>query len=106
MRWCTTAPKPRHATCWRRSRKGVHGHLEQLLNMPRPGRTPGLRPPVHSTDPAVPNPVCYLTATRSTGRMLGSLASSSADTLANAAGISPLMCATRASSVAKVSKMP
>jgi len=34
--------------------------------------------------------------------MLGSLASRSADTLASAAGIGPLMCAMRASSAAKL----
>jgi len=50
--------------------------------------------------------VCYLTARTSMSRMSGALASRSADTLASAAGIWPLMCAVRASSVAKVSKMP
>jgi hypothetical protein len=38
--------------------------------------------------------------------MSGSLASRSADTVASAAGVRPLICAVRASSVAKVSKMP
>jgi hypothetical protein len=38
--------------------------------------------------------------------MSGSLASRSADTALSAAGIWPLMCAVRAASVAKVSKMP
>jgi hypothetical protein len=50
--------------------------------------------------------VCYLTAKTSTSWMSGALASRSADTLASAAGIWPLMCAVRASSVTKVSKMP
>jgi len=50
--------------------------------------------------------VSYLTARTLTGRMSGSRASRSADTWASAAGIWPLMCAVRASSVAKVSKMP
>ena len=48
----------------------------------------------------------YLTATRLTGWMSGARASRSADTSASAAGIWPLMCAVRASLVAKVSKMP
>jgi hypothetical protein len=39
-------------------------------------------------------------------RMSGALASRSADTSASAAGICPLMCAVRPSSVTKVSKMP
>ena len=51
-------------------------------------------------------PVSYLTARTLTGRMSGSRASRSADTWASAAGIWPLMCAVRASPVAKVSKMP
>ena len=51
-------------------------------------------------------PASYLTATRLTGWMSGARASRSADTWASAAGIWPLMCAVRASSVAKVSKMP
>jgi hypothetical protein len=50
--------------------------------------------------------LCYLTARTSTSWMSGALASRSADTLASAAGIWPLRCAVRASSVAKVSKMP
>ena len=48
----------------------------------------------------------YLTAMMSTGRMSGSEASSSPATCVSALGISPLMCAWRASSVSKVSKMP
>ena len=51
-------------------------------------------------------PAFYLTATRLTGWMSGARASRLADTWASAAGIWPLMCAVRASSVAKVSKMP
>ena len=51
-------------------------------------------------------PASYLTARRLTGRMSGARASRSADTWVSAAGIWPLMCAVRASPVAKVSKMP
>lgn len=61
-------------------------------------------------DPAEPvhriQSASYLTATRLTGWMSGARASRSADTSASAAGIWPLMCAVRASLVAKVSKMP
>jgi hypothetical protein len=63
-----------------------------------PGHTRGA---VHRAESAY-----YLTARTLTGRMSGSRASRSADTSASAAGIWPLMCAVRASPVAKVSKMP
>ena len=48
----------------------------------------------------------YFTARMSIGRMSGSTASRSAPTAASAFGISPSMCAWRASTVSKVSKMP
>jgi hypothetical protein len=50
--------------------------------------------------------VRYLTAMTSTVRMSGSRANKSAPTCANARGISPLRCASRAPSDSKVSKMP
>jgi hypothetical protein len=54
----------------------------------------------------VPGGWRYLTAITSAGRILGAEASSSSATWVRALGISPLMCAWRASSVSKVSKMP
>src|SRR5262249_50224179 len=48
----------------------------------------------------------YMTAITSIGRMSGSPASRSAATSPSARGISPLMCAWRASSVSNVSKIP
>ncbi len=105
-----------HTMVLRQVRRGglVFGYHSELPGAPPPQQHPtGFSHPApsalatpHSSASSAPGPASYLTARRLTGWMSGARASRSADTSASAAGIWPLMCAVRASPVAKVSKMP
>jgi hypothetical protein len=89
------------------SRRGSLGRRQPVLYLStQADKPPAAVPDQPCATADFVNVVRYLTATTSTGRMSGSLASRSAGTLADAGGIWPLTCAVRASSIPKVSLVP